>query len=347
MGYNRNLTSTFPAGFASIPNLMQLEMHDTNISSGPVPTGPWSNLDFLLISGTGGLCGGPLPSPCQDPEVFCDLTQDLPACDGDDDDVALVEHSVQMPTSTRPSDIQALNAFWQSVRGEHGGNAPGWGDLSMDVCVGDATDPHNAQGFGQWKGVACIPCPDEPQYFCVHEIFLDGKSLKGTIPETFRGLTELRYILLSNNNLKGPLPHTNWETFPKLVSLDVSHNNITGTLPLSELSRMPKLRYLSVHHNMLDEVCYHGGGFQELERLSMIYNRNMTGLFPQGLGELPALRRLEMHDTHLRGNVPAGPWSSLQLLLISGTGGLCGEVPQKCAEDGVHCDLSPGVLPAC
>merc|ERR1712060_206305 len=107
--------------------------------------------------------------------------------------------------------------------------------------------------------------------------------------------------------------------------------------PLSELSKMPKLRYLSVHHNMLDEVCYHGGGFQELERLSMIYNRNMTGLFPQGLQELPALRR----------SVPAGPWTSLQLLLISGTGGLCGEVPQKCAEDGVHCDLAPGVLPAC
>merc|ERR1712060_906203 len=101
----------------------------------------------------------------------------------------------------------------------------------------------------------------------------------------------------------------------KLVHLDVSHNNITGTLPLSEISK--------------------------------IYNRNMTGLFPQGLGELPALRRLEMRDTHLRGSVPAGSWTSLQLLLISGTGGLCGEVPQKCAEDGVHCDLAPGVLPAC
>merc|ERR1712014_422072 len=149
---------------------------------------------------------------------------------------------------------------------------------------------------------------------------------KGTIPETFRGLTELRYILLSNNNIKGPLPYTNWETFPKLVHFDVSHNNITGTLPLSQLSKMPKLRYLSVHHNM-------------------IYNRNMTGHFPPGLGDLPALRRLEMHDTHLRGNVPAGPWSSLQLLLISGTGGLCGRVPPKCAEEGVYCDLSRGFCP--
>merc|ERR1712151_549611 len=99
--YNRNLTSKFPAGFASIPNLMQLEMHDTNISGGPVPTEPWSNLDFLLISGTGGLCGGALPSPCQDPDVFCDLSQDLPACDGDEHDAAaLVKQSAanqQMP----------------------------------------------------------------------------------------------------------------------------------------------------------------------------------------------------------------------------------------------------------
>lgn len=348
--YNRNLTSRFPEHLATVPNLLQLEMHDTNISAGPVPTGPWPSLDFLLISGTGGLCGGALPRPCEDPEVFCDLSQALPSCDEDEVAAVAVEPasaSRQGPTSTRPSDTAALNAFWQSVKGEHGGNAPGWGNLSMDVCVGDATDPHNAQGFGQWKGVACIPCPDEPQYYCVHEIFLDGKSLKGTIPESFRGLTELRYILLSNNEIKGPLPHTNWETFPKLVHLDISHNNITGSLPLTGLSKMPKLKYLSMHHNMLDEVCYHGGGFPELERLSIIYNRNMTGLFPRGLGELPALKRLEMHDTHLRGQVPTGPWTSLQLLLISGTGGLCGEVPSRCSEADVHCDLSAGVLPAC
>jgi len=37
-------------------------------------------------------------------------------------------------------------------------------------------------------------------------------------------------------------------------------------------------------------VFYHGGGFPELERRSMIYNR--TGLFPQDVQELPALKAL-------------------------------------------------------
>merc|ERR1711920_396939 len=140
---------------------------------------------------------------------------------------------------------------------------------------------------------------------------------------------------------------TNWATFPKLVSIDIAHNNINGDLPLDSMKSMSSLRYIKAHHNMLDSVTYSGGGFEKLLELKFIYNRNLTSTFPAGFASIPNLMQLEMHDTHLRGNVPAGPWSSLQLLLISGTGGLCGEVPQKCAEDGVHCDLSPGVLPAC
>jgi len=117
---------------------------------------------------------------------------------------------------------------------------------------------------------------------------------------------------------------------------------------MNELSELPKLRYLSAHHNMLDEFCYyHTGGFSSLNRLSVIYNRNMTGMLPQALSTLPQLRRLEMHDTHVRGPAPSGSFPSLQLLLISGTGGLCGSVPQTCNHADVHCDLGSGALPEC
>merc|ERR1712203_793460 len=189
--YNRNLTSTFPAGFASIPNLLQLEMHDTNISGGPVPTGPWSNLDFLLIS--------------------------------------------------------------------------------------------------------------NENYMCVAQIWLDGKCLRGTIPESFRGLTELWWLFLTNNNITGPLPTTNWATFPKLVSIDIAHNNINGNLPLDSMKPMSSLRYIKAHHNMLDSVTYTGGGFEKLLELKFIYNRNLPSKFPAGFASIPNLQQLQMHDTNISG----------------------------------------------
>lgn len=364
MIYNRNLTATFPDGFASIPHLRELEMHDTNISGGPVPTGPWRNLEMLWISGTGGLCGDRLPdacgnrqcidySPFDPPATYCDLTTDadFEPCDSAEADEVPEDVDVGCdgvtPTETRPSDVDALDNLWQSVKGVDGGNAPGWGNRSLDPCIGDATDPHNSQGFGQWKGVACVPCPEDPRYYCVSQIWLDGKTLKGRIPENFTGLTELWQLLLSNNHILGPLPYANWKTFPKLVNFDVSYNNITGNLPLNELSEIPTLRYIAAHHNMLDELCYHGGGFPELLRLNFIYNRNMTGVFPQGFSQIPRLRQLYMHDTHLRGNVPTDGWRDLQLLMISGTGGLCGEIPAACSRPGTHCDLLPGSLPPC
>jgi len=297
----------------------------------------------MMISGTGGLCGDGLPTACKREGTKCDLVAPLPPCGG----AVSITLPHDLPKQTRPSDVDALARFWNSVSGGTG-NAPGWGNRSLDPCVGDATDPHNAQGFGQWKGVACVVCPKQPEYYCVSQIWLDGKSLSGSIPESFTGLSELWWLLLSNNRIVGSLPYSNWKTLPNLVSLDVSHNNITGALPMNELSELPKLRYLAAHHNMLDEFCYyHKGGFPSLTRLSVIYNRNMTGMLPQAISTLPHLRRLEMHDTHVRGSSPSGTFSSLQLLLISGTGGLCGKIPATCSHPEVHCDLGLGALPSC
>merc|ERR1712087_124817 len=153
---------------------------------------------------------------------------------------------------------------------------------------------------------------------------------------------------MGNNNITGPLPTTNWATFPKLVSIDIAHNNINGDLPLDSMKTMSSLRYIKAHHNMLDSVTYNGGGFENLLELKFIYNRNLTSKFPAGFSSIPNLMQLEMHDTNISGGpVPTGPWSSLDFLLISGTGGLCGgALPSPCQDPEVFCDLSQD-LPAC
>jgi len=235
--------------------------------------------------------------------------------------------------STRPSDIAALCALW--IANGRQGTLLDWG--VGDPCVGTTAQPNN-QGFGPWKGVACVPCPAEARYFCVSQIWQHQKSLNGTIPEKFRGLTELRWLFLSANNLTGPMPEDNWVTFPKLRYLDISYNTINGVLPLQRLSLIPSLQTVFAHDNHFDSVAYHGGGFRSLQTMDFMYNRNMSGVFPPAFAEVPRLRSLQIHDTNLTGPLPEG-WPKIENLVITGTGGLCGPLPSACSRKGVFCDV--------
>jgi len=241
---------------------------------------------------------------------------------------------------TRPSDIMALTALYNATG--RSGVLLGWGD--GDPCYGDAPGGQaNAQGFGPWKGVACIPCPEpeDSAYFCVTQIWQHQKQLKGTIPETFRGLTELKWLFLSANNLTGPLPENIWSTFPKLVQLDLSYNQINGNLPLDRMSSIKTLERIYMNDNHLDSVCYFGGGFEKLETLNFMYNRNCSGEFPAAFSEIPNLQTLSLHDTNLTSSkpLPNGPWPKLENLIITGTGNICGPFPAACDEEEVYCDV--------
>ena len=145
--------------------------------------------------------------------------------------------STNSPTMTKPSDRAALLSLWEAM------GKPGvmvdWGN--EDPCVGNATTP-NAAGFAFWKGVACHPCEDEPMLYCVRSIFLHQKSLVGSIPTTFSNLSDLEILLLSANNIIGPIEKGILSSFPQLRRLDLSYNMINGTLPLSDLADLHKLR---------------------------------------------------------------------------------------------------------
>jgi len=244
--------------------------------------------------------------------------------------------------STRPSDREAVLALWNANGSP--GQLKGWG--KGDPCIGPP-DPGqgNAQGFGPWKGVACVPCTkDNPtgKEYCVSEIWNHQKNLTGTIPETFRDLNDLKWLFLSANNMTGPMPQNNWFTFPNLRYLDITYNTINGVLPLDRLSSIPALQTILAHDNHFDSVCYNGGGFPELTTLDMKYNRNMSGVFPsEPLSKLPKLRFLAIHDTNLTGPVFNGPYPSMENLIISGSGDLCGPHPDVCDRDGVFCDIPP------
>ena len=129
--------------------------------------------------------------------------------------------------------------------------------------------------------MACRPCSDNPTLFCVRSIWLHQKSLKGQIPTEFRNLVDLEILLLSANNITGPLPVGMLATFTKLSKLDLSYNLITGEFPLAELADLPRLKRVNVDNNHLDTISQpEDGGFDSLLYFNIDYNRNLTGPFP-------------------------------------------------------------------
>eukprot|EP00978_Attheya_sp_CCMP212_P001229 scaffold2560_cov35-Attheya_sp.AAC.1 len=259
--------------------------------------------------------------------------------------------NVVLPESTRPTDFAALMSLFEAM------GKPSvmidWG--KDDPCVGKADTP-NAEGFAFWKGVACQPCNDDPTLYCVRSIFLHQKRLEGTIPTTFSNLSDLEILLLSANNITGPIETGILSSFPQLRRLDLSYNMITGTLPLSDLAALHDIKAALFDNNHFDAIddppSPYSGGFENLKNLNFNYNRNMSGLFPSAIAYMPQLEFVKIHDTNLTGPLPTDDraFFSADMLMLSGSS-VCGDLPPICysivpsRQKVAFCDVD--VLPLC
>jgi hypothetical protein len=73
------------------------------------------------------------------------------------------------------------------------------------------------------------------------------RTFTGPMPE-LKGLTQLRFVDVSNNALEGPLPSL--QGLPNLSDFVASSNNLSGSL--SELAELPALGYVLLDHNEFD-----------------------------------------------------------------------------------------------
>ena len=103
-------------------------------------------------------------------------------------------------------------------------------------------------------------------------------SFRGTIPEEFMQLTELRYLGLGGGTLSGSIP--SWiGSLKKLEGLFLGHNYLEVTIPV-EICNLPNLEDL------------------------IIVNTFMTGAIPKEIGKLKKLRRLNISGTDIGGEIP-------------------------------------------
>ncbi|XP_021643867.2 probable LRR receptor-like serine/threonine-protein kinase At2g23950 isoform X2 [Hevea brasiliensis] len=176
----------------------------------------------------------------------------------------------------RNHEVEALISIREALDDPHG-VLNNWDEDSVDPC--------------SWAMITCSP--DN----LVIGLGAPSQSLSGTLSGTLGNLTNLRQVLLQNNNISGEiLPELG--TLTKLQTLDLSNNRFSGLIPDS-LGQLSSLQYLRLNNNSL------------------------SGPFPVSLAKIPQLAFLDLSYNNLSGPVPKFPARTFNVVgnpLICGSG---------------------------
>ncbi|KAI5317545.1 hypothetical protein L3X38_037252 [Prunus dulcis] len=135
-------------------------------------------------------------------------------------------------------------------------------------------------------------------------IYLDisTNSLSGSIPLFLGNLSQLQFILISNNLLSGEIPHF-WNNMPSLVCIDLSNNSLSGTIPRS-LGSLNSLEFLGLSSNNFSGEVPSLKNCTNLNILDLSDNK-FSGLIPASIGEsMPNLQILSLRSNSFTGSIP-------------------------------------------
>ncbi|XP_059454557.1 probable LRR receptor-like serine/threonine-protein kinase At4g30520 [Corylus avellana] len=160
----------------------------------------------------------------------------------------------------RNHEVEALITIRTSLNDPHG-VLNNWDEDSVDPC--------------SWAMITCSP------ENLVIGLGAPSQSLSGTLSGAVGNLTNLRQVLLQNNNISGKIP-PELGTLPRLQTLDLSNNRLSGVIPGS-LDQLNSLQYLRLNNNSL------------------------SGPFPVSLAKISQLAFLDLSYNNLSGPVPKFP----------------------------------------
>ncbi|OWM65861.1 probable LRR receptor-like serine/threonine-protein kinase At2g23950 [Punica granatum] len=154
----------------------------------------------------------------------------------------------------------------------------------------ELNDPHGV--LNNWDEDSVDPC-SWAMITCSNDNLVIGlgapsQSLSGTLSATIRNLTNLRQVLLQNNNISGNIP-PELGSLPRLQTLDLSNNHFFGLIPES-LGELSTLQYLRLNNNSL------------------------SGAFPVSLAKIPQLAFLDLSYNNLSGPVPKFPARTFNII---------------------------------
>ncbi|CAM8949337.1 unnamed protein product [Rhodiola kirilowii] len=175
--------------------------------------------------------------------------------------------------------------------------------------------------FCQWPGITC-----GHHHQRVTSLDLVGLGFTGTLSPYIGNLTFLRFLNLSNCNIKGVVTEEIGQ-LSRLRVFSMRSNALRGTIPL-HLTNCSELRIIDLRQNHLTgTIPSQLGSMSKLEILFMDRN-NLTGDIPSTLGNISSLTRLVIGDNRLLGSIPSslGKLGSLRNLIL-GINNLSGPLP--------------------
>ncbi|KAK8550130.1 hypothetical protein V6N13_118659 [Hibiscus sabdariffa] len=201
----------------------------------------------------------------------------------------VVSHAtVSFSYEPRNHEVEALISIRRELNDPHG-VLSNWDEDSVDPC--------------SW---AMITCSSEN---LVTTLGAPSQSLSGTLSGAIGNLTNLRQVLLQNNNLSGEIP-PELGTLLNLQTLDLSNNRFFGPIPGS-FGQLNSLQYLRLNNNSL------------------------SGPFPASSAETPQLDFLDLSFNNLTGPVPQFPTRTFN---IAGNPLICGSSSSEVCSGSANAD---------
>ncbi|CAN6976615.1 unnamed protein product [Brassica oleracea var. botrytis] len=148
----------------------------------------------------------------------------------------------------------------------------------------------------KWTGVTC-----DSNHSYVVGLHLAATGLRGHLQlKDIARLTNLRFLILSSNNISGPFPPS-FQALKNLTELRLDFNEFSGPLP-DEFSYWERLRVLDLSNNRFD-----GSIPSSIEKLAQLHSLNLA--YNKFSGEIPnlhvpGLKLLDLAHNNLTGTVP-------------------------------------------